>query len=58
MVFGMMHAYQGWRAVVLISIIGMMFGGLVAWRKTLRVGMVAHGGQDIWAGWLSQVVFR
>lgn len=58
LVFGLMHAYQGWRAVVLISIIGMMFGGLAAWRKTLRVGMVAHGWQDIWAGWLSQVVFR
>ena len=37
---------------------GMIFGGLAAWRKTLRVGMVAHGWQDIWAGWLSQVVFR
>jgi membrane protease YdiL (CAAX protease family) len=56
LVFGAMHAYQGWRAAVTISILGMMFGGLAAWRKTLRVGMVAHGWQDIWAGWLSHVV--
>lgn len=58
LVFGVMHAYQGWRPVVLISVIGMLFGGLAAWRKTLRVGMVAHGWQDVWAGWLSQVVLR
>jgi membrane protease YdiL (CAAX protease family) len=58
LLFGLMHAYQGWRPVVLISMIGMLFGGLAAWRKTLRVGMVAHGWQDVWAGWLSQVVLR
>jgi membrane protease YdiL (CAAX protease family) len=56
LVFGMMHAYQGWRAVVSISILGMMFGGLAAWRKTLRIGMVAHAWQDVWAGWLSHVL--
>jgi membrane protease YdiL (CAAX protease family) len=56
LVFGAMHAYQGWRAVVTISILGMMFGGLAAWRKTLRVGMVAHAWQDVWAGWLSHVL--
>jgi membrane protease YdiL (CAAX protease family) len=58
LVFGVMHAYQGWRPVVLISVIGMLFGGLAVWRKTLRVGMVAHGWQDVWAGWLSQVVMK
>ena len=56
LVFGAMHAYQGWRAVVTISILGMMFGGLAAWRRTLRVGMVAHAWQDVWSGWLSRVV--
>jgi len=56
LVFGAMHAYQGWRALVTISILGMLFGGLAAWRKTLRVGMVAHGWQDVWAGWLSRVL--
>jgi membrane protease YdiL (CAAX protease family) len=56
LVFGMMHAYQGWRAVVSISVLGMMFGGLAAWRKTLRIGMVAHAWQDVWAGWLSHLL--
>jgi membrane protease YdiL (CAAX protease family) len=56
LVFGMMHAYQGWRSVVSISVLGVMFGGLAAWRKTLRIGMVAHAWQDIWAGWLSHVL--
>jgi membrane protease YdiL (CAAX protease family) len=58
LVFGVMHAYQGWRLVILISVIGMLFGALAAWRKTLRVGMVAHGWTDVWSGWLSQVVLR
>lgn len=57
-IFGLMHAYQGWRLVVHITVIGILFGGLAAWRKTLRVGMVAHGWQDIWAGWLSSVLVR
>jgi membrane protease YdiL (CAAX protease family) len=56
LVFGMMHAYQGWRAVVSISVLGMMFGGLAAWRRTLRIGMVAHAWQDVWAGWLSHLL--
>jgi membrane protease YdiL (CAAX protease family) len=55
LIFGLMHAYQGWRAVVTISVLGMMFGGLAAWRKTLRIGMVAHTWQDVWAGWLSHL---
>jgi CAAX protease family protein len=56
LVFGVMHAYQGWRAVVTISVLGMMFGGLAAWRKSLRVGMAAHAWQDVWAGWLSHAL--
>jgi len=56
LVFGVMHAYQGWRAVVTISVLGMMFGGLAAWRRTLRIGMVAHAWQDVWAGWLSHIL--
>lgn len=56
--FGVMHAYQGWHAVLSISILGMLFGGLAAWRKTLRVGMLAHAWQDVWAGFLSHVVIR
>jgi len=56
LVFGLMHAYQGWRSVAVISAMGILFGVLAAWRKTLRVGMVAHGWQDTWAGWLSPML--
>jgi membrane protease YdiL (CAAX protease family) len=58
LVFGVMHAYQGWNSVVTISILGMLFGGLAAWRRTLRVGMVAHAWQDVWSGSLSGIVVR
>lgn len=57
-IFGLMHAYQGWRPVVNITVIGVLFGALAAWRKTLRVGMIAHGWQDFWAGWLEHVILR
>jgi membrane protease YdiL (CAAX protease family) len=57
-VFGLMHAYQGWTLVIQVSIIGMLFGALAAWRKTLRVGMIAHGWHDFWAGWLGNVILR
>jgi membrane protease YdiL (CAAX protease family) len=57
-IFGLMHAYQGWVPVVRIVVIGVLFGALAAWRKTLRVGMVAHTWQDLWAGWLSRVLLR
>lgn len=52
--FGLMHAYQGWKAVAVISGLGMLFGCLAVWRRNLRVGMLAHGWADVWEGWLSQ----
>jgi membrane protease YdiL (CAAX protease family) len=56
--FGVMHAYQGWRPVAQIIVIGVLFGVLATWRKTLRVGMIAHAWLDVWGGWLSQVILR
>ena len=55
-VFALMHAYQGWLPVIQIGIIGVLFGTLAVWRKTLRPGMIAHGWFDIWAGWLGHVI--
>jgi membrane protease YdiL (CAAX protease family) len=52
--FGLMHAYQGWRSVVSISILGGLFGALAAWRRSLRPVMMAHGWHDLWAGWLQR----
>jgi membrane protease YdiL (CAAX protease family) len=57
LLFGMMHSYQGWAPALRIVGLGVLFGALAAWRKTLRAGMVAHAWQDVWAGWLSRVTF-
>ena len=57
-IFGFFHAYQGWRPAVTITVLGVLFGILAAWRKTLKVGMIAHGWQDLWSGWLVYAIFR
>jgi uncharacterized protein len=58
LVFGIAHGYQGWRNVVVISVLGVLYGALAAWRKNLRVNIIAHAGSDIWEGWLKFVVWR
>ena len=50
-IFGMIHP-RGWKAVVVISILGVLYGSLAAWRKNLRPGILSHGWSDIWEGWL------
>jgi membrane protease YdiL (CAAX protease family) len=57
-VFGLMHSYQGWTNVVVISVLGMLFGALAAWRGNVRATMIAHAWGDIWEGWLKFVVWR
>ena len=51
-VFGVEHGYQGGKKAIEISVIGLLFGILAAWRKNLRVNMLAHTWSDIWGGWL------
>ena len=53
-VFGIAHAYQGGRRIVLIGVYGALFGILAAWRKSLRPGMIGHALQDSFSG----VAFR
>jgi len=55
-VFGLFHAYQGWKAVAVISVLGLLYGILAAWRRNLKPGMLAHGWSDIWEGWLKHVL--
>ncbi len=57
-VFGLMHVYQGWMPVLHITVLGILFGVLAVRRRTLRVGMIAHGWYDVWAGWLANVLLR
>ena len=54
LVFGAGHAYQGMKQVVVISVLGALYGVLAAWRKNLRPGMIAHTCSDIVGGLLGK----
>jgi membrane protease YdiL (CAAX protease family) len=58
LVFGLMHAYQGWQAVVVIAALGVLYGAMAAWRRNLRVVMIAHAWSDVWEGWLKFLIWR
>ena len=57
-VFGLFHWYQGWKSVVVISVLGVLYGLLAVWRRNLRANIVAHAWADIWEGWLKFVILR
>ena len=57
-VFGLFHSYQGWRNVVVISVLGALYGALAAWRGNVRANIVVHAWGDVWEGWLKFVVWR
>ena len=52
--FGAGHTYQGWRFVLIIAVIGTMFGLLAHRCRSLRPGMVAHFLQDSIGGFLAR----
>ncbi|MGA7108481.1 MAG: CPBP family intramembrane glutamic endopeptidase, partial [Terracidiphilus sp.] len=58
LVFGLFHSYQGWRNVVVISVLGALYGALAAWRRNVRANIVVHAWGDVWEGWLKFVVWR
>jgi membrane protease YdiL (CAAX protease family) len=58
LVFGLAHSYQGWKPVVVISVVAVLYGALAAWRKNLRANMMAHAATDLWEGWLKFLVLR
>lgn len=58
LVFGLGHSYQGWKNTVVITVLGIMFGALAAWRKNLRANIVVHAWADVWEGWLKFVFWR
>lgn len=58
MVFGVAHGYQGWKQVIVISALGVLYGALAAWRRNVRATMIAHAWSDVWGGWLSAVVWK
>lgn len=58
LVFGLFHSYQGWKNVVVICVLGVLFGALAAWRRNLRANIIVHAWSDVWSGWLKFVVWR
>lgn len=58
LVFGLFHAYQGWKNAIVICVLGVLFGVLAAWRRNLRSNIMVHVWADVWSGWLKFVVWR
>jgi membrane protease YdiL (CAAX protease family) len=58
LLFGLFHAYQGWKNVIVICVLGVLYGALAAWRRNLRANIIVHAWSDIWSGWLKFVVWR
>jgi len=56
LIFGLFHAYQGWKNVVVICTLGFLYGALAEWRENLRANIVAHAWSDVWEGWLKFVL--
>ena len=54
--FGLGHGYEGARRMVLIAVLGAMFGLLALLRKSLRPGMMAHAFFDSLQGVLLWLV--
>jgi len=46
-IFGAGHWYQGGRNVLIIALLGVLFGLLAQWRKSLRPGMISHAWEDV-----------
>ena len=49
---------EGWKNVVVITALGLLYGVLAAWRRTLRVNMISHAWSDAWEGWLKLILFH
>ena len=49
-VFGLSHAYEGHKRMILIAVYGALFGTLAILKKSLRPGMMAHAWHDSFAG--------
>jgi uncharacterized protein len=58
LIFGLVHSYQGWKNVVVICVLGILFGALAVWRRNLRANIIVHAWGDIWGGWLGALVMR
>lgn len=48
--FGLGHGYQGWAQMITITMLGVTFGIVAAWRRSLAPTMLAHGWTDFISG--------
>jgi len=55
-IFGISHGYQGLRNVIVISILGISFGALALWRRSIKPGMILHAWTDVFSGILAKRV--
>lgn len=51
-IFGVSHGYQGSKQVVIIAVLGALYGVLAWWRRSLAPGIASHAWSDIYGGWL------
>jgi membrane protease YdiL (CAAX protease family) len=51
-IFGASHGYQGTKQMIVISVLGALYGSLAHKRRTLVPGIAAHAWSDIYGGWL------
>jgi uncharacterized protein len=54
LIFGIGHGYQGVRNVTAITVLGVLFGLLAHWRRSVKPGMVAHAWTDIVGGLIAK----
>lgn len=55
-VFGAAHLYQGYKPIVVISVLGLLYG-ILAWRRgNLLPGILSHAWSDIFEGYLKHVL--
>ncbi len=57
LIFGVGHAYQGWRGVLTTTIVGLVFGGVYLACGSLLPAMLAHALADHHSGILAQAAF-
>jgi membrane protease YdiL (CAAX protease family) len=47
LLFGIGHVYQGYKPVIVITVLGLEYGLLAYWRRNLRSTMLSHGWSDM-----------
>ena len=46
LIFGAAHGYEGWAFMLTVFLIGLFFGAVAAWRKSLAPTMIGHAAAD------------